>query len=177
MLTPQEALSKIQQFAAEIGSQSLCQVSHQPKQDANPSRCFQNVSAKIAKDGGNILFGWTFIYRINSEHGGYLIATHHAIWCAIDNKLIDVTPFTDDPKHHPITTLSNDVLFLVDELAQPFDNGIIVAPLPLKFFPLSDNTNLEAYLTKLSKEEQKSCQDIYDGKVSPEQVSSVFFKS
>jgi len=41
----------------------------------------------------------------------------------------------------------------------------------LKFFALSDNTDLEAYLTKLSKEAQKACQDIYDGKVSPEQVS------
>jgi hypothetical protein len=172
----QEILSKIQQFATEIGSQSLCQASHQPEQHARPSCCFQNVWAKIDKDNGNILFGWTFNYRINSEYGGYLMATHHAVWCAPDNKLIDVTPFTDDPKHHPIT-LHNNVLFLVDELAQPFNNGIIVAPLALKFFALSDNTDLEAYLTKLSKEEQKACQDIYDGKVSPEQVSGVFFKS
>jgi hypothetical protein len=65
----------------------------------------------------------------------------------------------------------------VDELAQPFDNGIVVAPLALKFFALSENTNLEAYLAKLSKEEQKACQDVYDGNVSPEQVSGVLFKS
>jgi hypothetical protein len=53
----------------------------------------------MAKDSGTILFGWTFNHRLSAEYGGYLMATHHAVWRALDNKLIDVTPFTDDPKH------------------------------------------------------------------------------
>jgi hypothetical protein len=176
MLTMQEIVGKIQQFSTEISSQQIYQASHQPEQDARPSCCFQNVWAKISKDGGNILFGWIFHYRINPEYGGYLIATHHAVWCTPDNLLTDVTPFTEDPKHHPIT-LQNHIIFLVDELAQPFDNGAVIAPLALKFFPLGDDPNLKAYLTKLAEEEEKACQDIYDGRIDPKLIGGLFFKS
>jgi hypothetical protein len=169
-------INKIQEFAVEIGSTSLCQAFHQPEKKARPSCCFQNVWDKVDRDDGNILYGWTFNSRINAEYGEYLIATHHAVWRAPDNKLIDVTPFTDEPKHHPIAS-GNYILFLVDELAHPVGNGIVVAPLPLKFFALSDSLELKSYLAKLSEQEQKACQDIYDGNVNLSQVSSIFFQS
>ena len=152
MFTFQELINKVQEFAAEIGSDLLCQAFHQPEKKARPSCCFQNVWDKVDRDDGNILYGWTYNLRINAEYGEYLMATHHAVWCAPDNKLIDVTPFTDDPKHHPIAN-GNYILFLVDELAQPVENEIVLAPLPLKFFALSDSLELKAYLDKISVKE------------------------
>ena len=176
MFTFHELINKVQEFAAEIGSASLCQAFHQPEKKARPSCCFQNVWDKVDRDDGNILYGWTFNHRINAEYGEYLMATHHAVWCRSDNKLIDVTPFTDDPKHHPIDS-GNYILFLVDELAHPVENEIVLAPLPIKFFALSESRELKDYLAKISLKEQKACQDIYDGNVNPSQVSGIFFQS
>ena len=176
MIAIEEIIRKIQEFASEISSQPLCQAQHQPEVQARPKCCFQNVWEKVAKDGGEILFGWTFSHRINPQYGDYVMATHHAVWCAPDNKLIDVTPFTDDPKHHPFT-LGKYVLFLVDESAQPVEQGNLIAPLPLKYFALSNSQELKEYVNKLAEQEQKACQELYDGKITSAQISGIFFKT
>jgi hypothetical protein len=175
MITQKELIEKIQSFASEISSQSLSQARYEPEDGFRPNCCFQNVWTKLDKDGGNILFGWTFSYRVNPEYGEYVVATHHAVWIAPDNKLIDVTPFTDNPQYHPIR-FGNYVLFLVDESAHPVDTGTLIAPLPLRFFALNENPTLKEYIAKLTEKEKKTCQEIYSGKFDPTQISGIFFK-
>ena len=129
MFTFQELINKVQEFAAEIGSDLLCQAFHQPEKKARPSCCFQNVWDKVDRDDGNILYGWTFNLRINAEYGEYLMATHHAVWCAPDNKLIDVTPFTDDQLSNLDGRLLLDVRG-VDEFESGHSLGAVNIPLP-----------------------------------------------
>ncbi|BAQ66590.1 hypothetical protein [Geminocystis sp. NIES-3709] len=175
MITKRKLIEEMKEFASEISPQPLCKALHLPESEARPVCCFQNVLAKVEKDGGRILFGWTLHHRVNLHHGDYLMATHHAVWLAPDNKLVDVTPFTESPQHHPFT-IGGLVLFVVDELAEPVDTGTLVAPLPLKFFPLSDGQELKDYVAKITKKELKACQDIYSGKVDPAQIAGVFRK-
>ena len=54
---------------------------------AKEDDCFINVSEKIKRDGGSIIYGWTihtfsFIYE----------AERHAVWLSRSNELIDITP-------------------------------------------------------------------------------------
>ncbi|MCM3240706.1 hypothetical protein M3589_23915 [Heyndrickxia oleronia] len=51
------------------------------------NECFPNVEKKIAKDGGNIVYGWQ-IWK------GNLIceAEFHAVWRSNEGNLIDITP-------------------------------------------------------------------------------------
>ena len=176
MFTLDEFIRKIKEVSPEISSQPLCQTQHKPEAWSRPVCCFQNVWEKVKRDEGDICFGWTFIHRTNPQYGDYVIATHHAVWHAPDNKLIDVTPFTESTKHHPVT-LAGNILFLVDESALPFENETLTAPLPLKFFALSDNEELKNYINKLAEEEQRHCQEIYSGKVNASQISGVIYKS
>lgn len=175
MITEQELREGIKKFASEISSEPLGEVYHQPENDASPLSCFQNVLIKVKKDGGGILFGWTFSYRFNAEYGDYLMATHHAIWCSPDQILLDVTPFTDNQKHHPLGR-KNYIIFLADQLAEPVQAGDLLAPLPLKFFALNDNQKLRAYVKEMEQEEYKACQELYEGKFSPHQITGRLYK-
>jgi hypothetical protein len=175
MITEKVFIEGVRAFSSEISRQLLCQAYYQPEAGARPLCCFQNVWEKVARDGGGPLFGWTFSYRFNPQHGDYIVATHHAVWCAPDNRLIDVTPFTPDPAGHPYT-LDKYVLFLVDEAAQPFERGALLAPMPLKYFALGDSQSLREYLAELAEREEKACWEIYDGKFTPAQVSGIFLK-
>jgi hypothetical protein len=182
MLAKQKLTQKIQEFAHKISSEPLCQADHQPEEEARPSSCFHNVWAKVDKDGGAILFGWIFGCRVNPNYGDYLVATHHAVWCAPDKILIDITPFTNS--HHPCVS-GNNVIFLVNELALPVEckNLLVdgermnlIAPRPSKYFALNDSHELKEYVNKLAEKEQKACQEIYEGKVNPAQIpGTVFF--
>lgn len=182
MPTEQELIQKIQESAHKISSGPLFQAHHQPEAEARPSSCFHNVWAKVDKDGGTILFGWTFKHRVNRDYGEYLVASHHAVWCAPDNTLIDVTPFTNN--HHPYIS-GNNVIFLVDKSAHPVerknllvdgDHVNLKAPQPSKYFALNYSHELKEYVNKLAEKEQKACQEIYEGKVNPAQIpGTVFF--
>ena len=77
---------------------------------------------KVKQDGGTGRFGWTFHLRIAPSLGAYLFVTHHAVWHAPDGRLVDVTPFHHDLRHHPLTE-NGDVLFLVDDAAQPVETA------------------------------------------------------
>ncbi len=87
---------------------------------------------------------------------GYLYITHHAVWNAPNWQLVNVTPYPD-PKHYPLPGTGADILFLVDDKAQPVSRKNLVAPLPMQFFSLSDNERLAAYLEQLNDEEQERC--------------------
>lgn len=70
----------------------------------------------------------------STPEDSYLIAVHHAVWYAPNGHLIDVTPFHNDSKHHPLT-FNDNVLFLVDDNAMPHMLGRLVAPLPSHYYP------------------------------------------
>ncbi|MEG3987641.1 hypothetical protein QUA13_10905 [Microcoleus sp. S28C3] len=176
MITKEELLAKIKDLAPQISSQPLMLAHPQPENNARPSCCFENVWHKVQKDGGDILFGWMFGCRINPKYGEYLMATHHAVWLAPDKHLLDVTPFTADPKHHPFT-MNNYVIFLPDPSAEPVVGREVATPLPSKFFALNDNQELRKYVKEIADKEQKECQEILErGKVDPNKISGHFLK-
>lgn len=59
-----------------------------PEPDAKIGECFHNVLAKVDRDGGQILYGWTIWMwpRVFVE------AEHHAVWDDGTGRLTDVTP-------------------------------------------------------------------------------------
>jgi hypothetical protein len=153
----------IKLLASKISNQPLGLAVHRPEAWAFPTRCFENVLSKVDQAEGRAQFGWMFHYRIVAEAPslGYIIAVHHAVWHAPSGHLIDVTPFHDNPKHYPVTA-KGDVLFLVDDGAQPVVIGNLIAPLPSRFFPLSDDEFLVNYVDRLAKTEQESCRALYE---------------
>jgi hypothetical protein len=102
----------IDAIAPTISSQPLGLAYHRAEIWADASRCFENVSRKVSRDGGRTQFGWTFHHRFVKEipGPGYLFLTHHAVWNAPDGRLIDVSPYPD-PKHQPLAP-GGSTLFL-----------------------------------------------------------------
>lgn len=151
-------MARIRAIAPTVSRQPLGLAYHQPERGADAARCFENVSRKVAQDGGRTQFGWTFHLRFveGFPELAYLFLTHHAVWNAPDGRLVNVTPYPD-PKHYPLPGPGADILFLVDDRALPFRNEKLVAPLPLRFFPLNDDERLAAYVKKLNEEEQEKC--------------------
>lgn len=89
--TPAQITSEIRSFAAELGCTDIEFVEVHPEPDASPTRCFMNVQAKISRDGGSLVYGWTFW-----EHPKLFIdAEFHGCWRDPSGKLIDITPHTD----------------------------------------------------------------------------------
>jgi hypothetical protein len=165
MDTMQNLIARVKDFASQINLGSvLMQVYHNPENEAIPLRCFENVTAKVEKDGGRPIYGWIFGHH-ESQFGEYLTATHHAVWLALDNTLLDVTPFAE-PQYGYIIKASNYVVFLPDELALRIRGEGVGAPLPTKFFALSDNSELREYLKQQVEKEQRECQEIYEGKIN-----------
>lgn len=71
-----------------------------PDQDALVNECFNNVSTKVAREDGAIVYGW-LIWEWSRV---FIEAEHHAVW-EKDNVLLDITPHVNgEPK----------VLFLPD---------------------------------------------------------------
>jgi hypothetical protein len=175
-LTVKELMVKIQELAPEISSEPLTQAYYQPENDARSLWCFDNVRRKVQKDGGDMLYGWMFGYRISPKYGKYLRATHHAVWVTPDQYLLDVTPFPADPNQYPLT-ISNYVIFLPDSSAEIVVGKGVAIPLPTKFFALSDNHELREYVKELNEKEQKECQEMLDGvKIDPNEIIGSFVK-
>ena len=125
MVTLKEIVDGIRAVAPRISSGQLSGALHAPEPSASPTQCFSNAQGKAQQDGGDVLYGWMFNYRevVSRPGPGYLIAVNHAVWHAPDKKLVDVTPFHCDPKHHPIVVNGNAVLFLIDNSAAPLVGG------------------------------------------------------
>lgn len=62
-------------------------VAIQPESGAELNNCFNNVTRKVAKDGGSICYGWALLPQ---RH--ILEAEKHAIWKSSDGRYIDITP-------------------------------------------------------------------------------------
>lgn len=148
--------SDIRTFAATISRQQLGLALHRPLELGNALQCFGNATRSVELEGSKVRFGWVFQHRlVQSIPGpGYLIAVHHAVWHAPNGQLVDVTPFAEDPKQHPLGS-GGDVLFLVDDRALPVATDYLIAPLPSRFFPLTADEELVAYVASLFADEKK----------------------
>jgi len=155
------------QFALTISKQPLGLVAHAPESWADPMHCVANVIQKVSRDGGRPIFGWAFLVRVSPGYGPYLIAQHHAVWCASGSTVgVDITPFSEDPKHRPYCPVDGRIAFLLDNAAQPRIIGQVVAPLASRFFPATDDPKLAAYIETLRSKEQAECQKLYDAAVA-----------
>jgi hypothetical protein len=156
---PNEALKA---FAATISSQPMGLVYHRPEPRANVLRCFANAEEKVRREGrGRVRYGWTFHDRVAVGKGVYLFATHHAVWHAPEGWLVDVTPFHEDPKHHPHGWEGN-VLFLIDDAALPVVIRGEMTALPLRYFAVGDDPRLVEYVDGLRREEERKCRELYE---------------
>lgn len=152
-----------ERFASTISKQPLGLIVHAPESWAEPTHCVANVLQKVSRDGGRPIFGWAFLCRVSPEHGAYLIAQHHAVWCASGSTVgVDITPFHENFAHQPYSPAKGHIAFLLDDTAQPKMIGQVIAPLPSRFFPATEDPKLAAYLETLRSKEQADCQKIYD---------------
>jgi hypothetical protein len=54
------------------------------------------------------------------------------------------------------------VIFLVDDAAKPVVTDRVMAPLPLQYFPLGNESRLLTYVEQLKRAEEQACREIYD---------------
>lgn len=184
MLTIQELILKVKDFASQISSNPLIAMEHNPDAQANPLACFGNVMAKVEREGGECVYGWIFGYH-KSEFGEYLTATHHAVWVDSNDTPLDITPFADAQHNYIIKVNNNRVVFVADELAEFVEINIksnenvsgreiiIRAPLPMKYFPITNNQELKEYIKKEVEKEQQHCEEIYKGNFTFDKITNV----
>ena len=147
-------------FASTISGGRLGTVDNVPDSAARPMESIKNVLRKMQSDGGRAIFGWVFLNRA-SVHGEYLIALHHAVWKSESGgAALDITPLHGDPKYQPYCPAPAKVLFLLDESAEPKMLGRAMTPLPSRFFPVTDDGKLAAYVAQLNEEEQEQFQKL-----------------
>jgi hypothetical protein len=152
-----------QRFASTISRQPLGLVHHIPEPWAQPVQCIHNVMEKVSQVGGRSIYGWAFLTRVSS-FGPYLIAMHHAVWQPrYSTAAVDITPFHKEPINQPYCPKDGSIAFLLDDTAEPKTIGNLIAPLPSRFFPATDDPKLAAYTKRLAAEEEARCQKIYDG--------------
>lgn len=94
-----EIVARIQLIAPKISGEPLAGARYSPEASASATQCFSNAQRKAQQSGGGVLYGWMFQYREPTAlpGQGYVLAVNHAVWHAPDKKLIDVTPFHDNP--------------------------------------------------------------------------------
>jgi hypothetical protein len=150
-----KVIERIQTIAPKISGEPLAGAHYAPEASASPTQCFSNAQRKAQQAGGRVLYGWMFQYReVAALPGrGYLLVVHHGVWHAPDKKLIDVTPFHSDPKHHPIVVNGDAVLFLIDSSATPLRNEHVGLALPSWFFPLTDDEAVATHVARLASKE------------------------
>jgi hypothetical protein len=155
MATLKELIDRIQAIAPGISREALASARYAPDASASPTQCFSNAQRKAYEAGGAVLYGWMFHYHeLAGFHGrGYLIAVNHAVWLAPDKKLIDVTPFHSDPKHHPLVVNGDAVVFLIDNSATPLSNERVGLPLPSWFFPMTTDEAVAERVAELTSKE------------------------
>lgn len=153
----------IKAFAAMISRQPMGLADHRPEPWAGVLCCFDNAAEKVRREGrGMVRYGWTFHYRVAEGKGAYLFVTPHAVWNTPEGRLIDVTPFHEDPKHHPYTERGS-VLFLVDDAAHPVATDRGIYSLPLRYFALGDDEKLRQYVDELGREEEQKWRETNGG--------------
>ncbi len=162
-LTDDEIVRAINAFAGSLSNQALGLAHHHPEKWAEHTKCFANAMRKVQISGGRVQCGWTFSHRLTPHipnTPGYLMATHHAVWHSPNGSLVDVTPLHPDPKHRPFRP-NGSVLFQVDDAAEPVSVKNYLAPLPLLFYPLSQDPSLLNYVKSLNQKEHEECKKLY----------------
>lgn len=86
--TPRKITPAIEKLCAEINAdEAPVFLPVKPDRDAILSECFHNVSQKIERDGGSMLYGW----NLWEWSRVFVEAEHHAVWVKED-EIIDLTP-------------------------------------------------------------------------------------
>jgi hypothetical protein len=101
LTTPEQVTPAIENMCAElVADPAPIYVDVIPGEDAKVSECFYNVRSRVAKDGGEILYGW----KVWEWRRVFVEAEHHAVWVS-DGRMVDVTPHIPETKR---------ILFLPD---------------------------------------------------------------
>lgn len=89
--TPEEITEEIEEFCEKVSpGQTPFYVTVAPREGCGPRRCFLNVPEVIAREGGEMICGWTI------WQGKFLLdAEFHGVWRTPDGKYVDVTPKPD----------------------------------------------------------------------------------
>ena len=161
MLTSATLKEHLDIIAATLSRHRVCVLAHRPEEWGLPTQCYENVRRKIEKDHGRDRYGWMFQYRQIADISGpgYIMAVHHAVWNSPEGHLIDVTPFHTDPKHQPLLQ-GGEVIFLFDEGATLVRTTNTRAPVPIRFYPLSDEQRLVAHVDRIRAEEIRRCREM-----------------
>jgi hypothetical protein len=85
---PEALTPQLKAFCRTISDSDPVFISSVPFQSSSSSFCFDNVAAKVRRNGGSIAYGWA-IWNLQSF---YFEAEHHAVWRNKLGNLIDVTP-------------------------------------------------------------------------------------
>lgn len=86
--TPEEISTPIRALCRDLSPNNRpTWVAVKPDPNAIVSECFINAAARVARDGGSLVFGWTIWEwpRI------FIEAEHHAVW-EKDGERLDITP-------------------------------------------------------------------------------------
>lgn len=88
MVSPNEVTKPVKKLIDLIGSEYAHEfVPVVPELEAKVGNCYVNVAHKVAKDGGNLVYGWAvWLGEFICE------GEHHAVWEDQNGNLIDVTP-------------------------------------------------------------------------------------
>ena len=127
---------------------------------AKPRFCYWNVWQMIEREGGEAVFGW-YINERTSEHGRYVVLINHAVRAA-NKRLFDITPFHEEPAHHPVVDGRGSVIFLVDDNAAPIAVGDIAVPQPSRFFAVDESEELDRYLAAKAEQERSELATLVD---------------
>lgn len=162
-MTHAELGDHIRAFARTISVGPLGIIELKPEPWASVDFCFANAAQKANRDGGAGVCGWVFHYRVLAVNQslGYLVARHHAVWQRPDGFLFDVTPQRQEEKHRAYGPKDGWIVFLADPLANPVITDRALGPLPSKFYPLTDDPELVAYVRRLSRDEEATVKRIY----------------
>lgn len=131
---PKNITPSLLAFCGSICRERPIFIRTKPSADAQMSACFDNVSRKIARAGGEVVYGWA-IWHVP---GLYFEAEHHGVWRKRQGALLDVSPQLANPPK---------ILFLPDRDAvydkQRFRPNIIKAvdetPLAVQFAALAND--------------------------------------
>lgn len=133
--TPVEMTDAIRAFSVDLvgDSSGLVFVKIHPMPGCGVNRCHLNVADKVAKHGGEIVYGWS-IWKARS--GQWLEADFHSVWKK-DGELIDITPDPDGEEQR---------LFLPDPSRSFTGNAV-----PKRHWLLTDNADIVQGLWLMSQ--------------------------
>lgn len=77
-----------------------------PEDGTAPNECFDNVAAKILRDGGERIVGWQLW-----QHPFMLEAEYHAVWRSPEGSIVDITP----------KNIRTDHILFVEDRNRPYE--------------------------------------------------------